>query len=41
MEVVIIMASYNSEKLTNHMTILLEYSKTNNDIQVTKKFGSF
>lgn len=41
MEVVIIMASYNSEKLINHMMILLDYSKTNNDFQVTKKFGSF
>jgi hypothetical protein len=37
MEVVIIMASYNSKKLTNCMTILLDYSKTNNDSQVTKK----
>lgn len=41
MEVVIIMASYNSEKLINHMMILLDYSKTNNDFQVTKKIVSF
>ncbi len=41
MEVVIIMESYNSKKLINHMTILLDYSKTNDDSQVTKKFGSF
>jgi hypothetical protein len=31
------MPSYNSEKLPNHMTILLDYSLTNNDSQVTNK----